>query len=350
MVSREEGGSPRIRVMDFGLAHASTENRLTKTGTLVGTVTYLSPEQVTSHAFDGRSDIYSLGTVLYECLTGEPPFTGEVQSVLYRIVHEIPQPPALGRARTSGKSCRTSSSSASRRIRQRRPQKAVPARRRAPAPPIDPPQRRVRESPDRQREPQPAEAFGLGVRRAREGVRRAPAAPERRGLRRLPVRGRGRRARNRKDAAPRGAEEARFDARRSASSTGGSSSRTGRSRTRASASSSRTTSAPATRAARRPSAPTSRTSRRTCSPSSRSLTEIPELRSAASGDSRRRVSHAAERKAEDRIQIFELLARTLTRIGGGQAARARPREPARRRRSRSRRSSTSCGGSARRPR
>jgi ABC-type transport system substrate-binding protein/serine/threonine protein kinase len=97
MVAREEGGVPRIRVMDFGLAHAATENRLTKTGTLVGTVNYLSPEQVTAHAFDGRSDIYSLGTVMYECLTGEPPFTGEVQSVLYRIVHEIPQPPrALG--------------------------------------------------------------------------------------------------------------------------------------------------------------------------------------------------------------------------------------------------------------
>ncbi|HMA18583.1 MAG TPA: protein kinase, partial [Thermoanaerobaculia bacterium] len=97
MVAREEGGTSRIRVMDFGLAHAVTENRLTKTGTLVGTVNYLSPEQVTAHAFDGRSDIYSLGTVMYECLTGEPPFTGEVQSVLYRIVHEIPQPPrALG--------------------------------------------------------------------------------------------------------------------------------------------------------------------------------------------------------------------------------------------------------------
>ena len=93
MVAREESGTLRIRVMDFGLAHATTENRLTKTGTLVGTVTYLSPEQVTAHAFDGRSDIYSLGTVMYECLTGEAPFTGEVQSVLYRIVHEIPQPP-----------------------------------------------------------------------------------------------------------------------------------------------------------------------------------------------------------------------------------------------------------------
>jgi ABC-type transport system substrate-binding protein len=96
MVTRQEGGI-RIRVMDFGLAHATTESRLTKTGTLVGTVAYLSPEQVSARAFDGRSDIYSLGTVIYECLAGEPPFSGEVQSILYRIVHEVPQPPrALG--------------------------------------------------------------------------------------------------------------------------------------------------------------------------------------------------------------------------------------------------------------
>ncbi len=97
MVTREEGSGERVRVMDFGLAHATTESRLTKTGTLVGTVAYLSPEQVAARAFDGRSDIYSLGVVLYECLVGEPPFTGEVQSILYRIVHEVPQPPrALG--------------------------------------------------------------------------------------------------------------------------------------------------------------------------------------------------------------------------------------------------------------
>ena len=97
MVTREEGSSVRVRVMDFGLAHAVSESRLTKTGTLIGTVAYLSPEQVGSRAFDARCDIYSLGTVLYECLVGDPPFTGEVQSILYRIVHEIPQPPrALG--------------------------------------------------------------------------------------------------------------------------------------------------------------------------------------------------------------------------------------------------------------
>ena len=92
MIAREEGSAVRVRVMDFGLAHTASESRLTKTGTLVGTVAYLSPEQVTSRAFDGRSDIYSLGVVLYECLVGEPPFTGDVQSILYRIVHEIPQP------------------------------------------------------------------------------------------------------------------------------------------------------------------------------------------------------------------------------------------------------------------
>jgi ABC-type transport system substrate-binding protein len=91
MTSRDDTGHIRARVMDFGLALATTEDRLTKTGTLVGTVAYFSPEQVTSRSFDGRSDVYALGTVLYECLTGEPPFAGEVQSVLYRIVHELPQ-------------------------------------------------------------------------------------------------------------------------------------------------------------------------------------------------------------------------------------------------------------------
>ena len=92
MTSRDDTGHIRARVMDFGLALATSEDRLTKTGTLVGTVVYFSPEQVTSRSFDGRSDVYALGTVLYECLAGEPPFTGEVQSVLYRVVHELPQP------------------------------------------------------------------------------------------------------------------------------------------------------------------------------------------------------------------------------------------------------------------
>ena len=91
MVAREKEHL-RVRVMDFGLAFAAAEDRLTKTGTMVGTVSYFSPEQVTSRSLDGRSDIYALGTLLYECLVGEPPFTGETQAVLYRIVHQLPQP------------------------------------------------------------------------------------------------------------------------------------------------------------------------------------------------------------------------------------------------------------------
>jgi ABC-type transport system substrate-binding protein len=91
MTSRDDAGHVRARVMDFGLALAASEDRLTKTGTLVGTVSYFSPEQVTSRAFDGRTDTYALGTMLYECLAGEPPFSGEVQTILYRIVNEVPQ-------------------------------------------------------------------------------------------------------------------------------------------------------------------------------------------------------------------------------------------------------------------
>jgi ABC-type transport system substrate-binding protein len=93
MVARQESGGLRVRVMDFGLARASDVTRITKTGMMVGTMSYVSPEQVAGKAVDTRSDLYSLGTVLYECVSGEVPFTGEMQSVLYRVVHEFPQSP-----------------------------------------------------------------------------------------------------------------------------------------------------------------------------------------------------------------------------------------------------------------
>ncbi len=94
MVVREDSRL-RVRIMDFGLARGAAESRITKTGTIAGTLSYMSPEQVAAGGVDHRTDIYSLGTVLYECLTGEPPFSGELQSVLYRIVHEIPQSPRV---------------------------------------------------------------------------------------------------------------------------------------------------------------------------------------------------------------------------------------------------------------
>ena len=78
----------RVRVMDFGLARPS-RSRPTEQG-LAGTPAYLAPEQVLGTELDPRTDLYSLGVVLYECLAGEPPWTGAVPALLYRITHHPP--------------------------------------------------------------------------------------------------------------------------------------------------------------------------------------------------------------------------------------------------------------------
>ena len=81
-------GETSVKIMDFGLAK-NPASQLTHDGTLMGTPNYMSPEQVRGATLDRRSDLFSLGVVLYEMLTGEKPFGGEsVSSVLYRIVNE----------------------------------------------------------------------------------------------------------------------------------------------------------------------------------------------------------------------------------------------------------------------
>ena len=82
-------------VTDFGIAKAQSGARLTGTGMSIGTPHYMSPEQARAQTLDGRSDIYSLGVVAYQCLTGHVPFDGEDSfSIGYKhIMEELPTPP-----------------------------------------------------------------------------------------------------------------------------------------------------------------------------------------------------------------------------------------------------------------
>ena len=84
-----------VKVMDFGIARAIADatSQMTQTNTVVGTAQYLSPEQARGEVVDARSDLYSAGCLLYEMLTGRPPFTGDsALSVAYQHVSKAPQP------------------------------------------------------------------------------------------------------------------------------------------------------------------------------------------------------------------------------------------------------------------
>jgi serine/threonine protein kinase/formylglycine-generating enzyme required for sulfatase activity len=78
---------------DFGIAHAADGTRLTQIGTIIGTPEYMSPEQAEGKIIDGRSDIFSLGVVLFECLTGNVPFKGNNPfTIIHGIIHDSPTP------------------------------------------------------------------------------------------------------------------------------------------------------------------------------------------------------------------------------------------------------------------
>ncbi|MGH9778311.1 MAG: protein kinase domain-containing protein, partial [Candidatus Acidiferrales bacterium] len=84
-----------VKIVDFGIARVGATT-LTRTGAVMGTVMYMSPEQIRGHAVDARSDIFAVGVILYELLTFRSPFPGEdIPAILFKIVHEPPEPVSL---------------------------------------------------------------------------------------------------------------------------------------------------------------------------------------------------------------------------------------------------------------
>ena len=83
----------QLKVADFGVARVDTSN-LTTAGMVIGTPSYMSPEQCRGLEADARSDLFSAGVVLYELLTGVKPFRGDIHAIAYKICHEEPEPPS----------------------------------------------------------------------------------------------------------------------------------------------------------------------------------------------------------------------------------------------------------------
>ncbi len=82
-----------LKVADFGIARIDTST-LTSAGMVIGTPSYMSPEQCTGKPIDHRADLFSAGVVLYELLTGEKPFVGALETIVYKICHEEPRAPS----------------------------------------------------------------------------------------------------------------------------------------------------------------------------------------------------------------------------------------------------------------
>ena len=84
----------RIKIADFGIARVD-KSELTQAGTVMGTPSYMSPEQFMGQPVDGRSDIFSCGVILYQFLTGEKPFSGSATTIMYKVLREEPLAPSM---------------------------------------------------------------------------------------------------------------------------------------------------------------------------------------------------------------------------------------------------------------
>ncbi|MDH3287782.1 MAG: serine/threonine protein kinase [Betaproteobacteria bacterium] len=84
-----------VKITDFGIARMRTSEVRTQTGVVLGSPRYMSPEQVVGKRAEPRSDIFSLGVILYEMVTGKPPFTGQdVSAIMFQILNFVPPPPS----------------------------------------------------------------------------------------------------------------------------------------------------------------------------------------------------------------------------------------------------------------
>ena len=89
-----DGSLEGVKIMDFGIAHVESSTTLTKVGTVMGTLGYMSPEQFEDDGVDHRADIYAMGVVLFEMLTGKMPFSGSFKTVVSKIMSVEPPVPS----------------------------------------------------------------------------------------------------------------------------------------------------------------------------------------------------------------------------------------------------------------
>jgi serine/threonine protein kinase len=114
-----------VKIMDFGIAKLGGTG-VTKTGMMVGTVHYMSPEQIRGQTLDGRSDVFSVGVILYELLAGRRPFAGDgVTAVLYKIINEDPPELDFGELSAESERLRDTIRRALAKDREQRPASAA---------------------------------------------------------------------------------------------------------------------------------------------------------------------------------------------------------------------------------